>query len=69
MTLDKYLKANGLSRRAFGEMIDVERSTVARWALGDRQPPLAMVARIEQVTGGAVRFEDWLEADMTGDAA
>lgn len=68
MKFDEYLKANGLSRKAFGDQIGVERSIVARWALGDRQPPLAMVALIEKKTGGAVRLEDWIDEPAKGSA-
>lgn len=57
MTLDKYLKDK--STKDFAVSLRVNQATVWRWRRGRRFPNKEMITKIQEVTGDAVRAEDW----------
>ena len=73
MKLLTYMRENGLSDEHFAEIVGagVSRFKVKKWKYRETPPSLEDVARIEVVTKGAVRLEDFLEtphADEDGPA-
>lgn len=60
MTLQDYLKAEGLNASAFAKLLDVTPSTVTRWLTTDRKPDLTLMVKIEEVTGGRVTMRDFV---------
>ena len=66
MTLDDYLKANGLSLQAFGARVGVAHTTIMRWASGQAAPRgRAMLQRVAEATGGAVTAADFFPGTVT----
>jgi transcriptional regulator with XRE-family HTH domain len=59
VTLDAYLKANGLSQSDFAELVKVPESQVSLWRRGERRPDTDNRLRIAAATGGAIRITDW----------
>ena len=66
--------ARGLSQQQLATKLFVDRSTVARWELGDRMPDLAIVPRIAECLGvdtttliSAVQKSDALEIIVVDD--
>lgn len=57
MTLDKYLKDKSI--KEFSALLDVDQATVWRWRHGHRFPNKEMITKIQEITGDAVRAEDW----------
>ena len=53
-TLRKLRKEKGLSRIQLGNLMFVNKSTVARWETGLRLPDAAMIARLSRVLGVGV---------------
>ena len=58
MTLEAYLKANGIKEADFASQIGVEQSTVNRLKRGS-VPSREVMARIFEATGGDVRADDF----------
>ena len=58
--------AKGLSQQQLAAKLFVDRSTVARWELGDRVPDLVIVPRIAECLG--VDAATLLSAAQTGEA-
>lgn len=58
MTLDQYLTDNGLKEADFAEKIGVDQSTVNRLRK-TQVPSKEVMAKIFDVTGGAVRADDF----------
>lgn len=65
MKLADYLKANNESAATFAEKIGVDKSTVSRWLepTADRvfRPRWAQIKKIEEVTGGLVTANDFVD--------
>ena len=60
MTLEDYMRANGLSDRAMGKLIGVSHSIVVRYRNGVLRPSWDVMDEILRVTGGAVRPDDFI---------
>lgn len=58
MTLADYIAASRGTASDLARKLGVSPSTVSRWAHGKMAPPLAMAARIERATDGAVTVRD-----------
>lgn len=58
MTLEAYLKANGIKEADFAALIGVEQSTVNRLKRGS-VPSREVMARIFDATDGIVRADDF----------
>lgn len=67
MKLLDYLIANKILKNEFAALLGVPSSTVVRWTLGERQPRLDAVARIAQLTNGAVTADDFRQTPRAGD--
>lgn len=65
MKLDDWMIDNGHDDESLGALIGVSRITVSRWRRGKRLPAGLNVARVSRVTGGAVRYEDFLSEELT----
>lgn len=62
MKLADYLYENSMTPQQFRRMLGVQsRSTMWRWLINERIPQPQMTKRIESLTGGAVRREDFLD--------
>jgi DNA-binding transcriptional regulator YdaS (Cro superfamily) len=59
MTLRDYLLQTRQTYRDFARMVAATEHAVAHWARGARIPRRAMMARIEQATGGQVTAADF----------
>lgn len=64
MTLDTYLKANGIKQADFASLIGVDQSAVSRLARGSI-PSQEVMARIFDATGGQVRADDFFGLPTT----
>lgn len=60
MTLREFLKAEGLTQKAFGERVGIDRFRVSHILAGDTVPGLDLAARIERATRGQVPMESWV---------
>ncbi len=58
MTLEKYLKINGISQQAFGDRIGVRQNTVSEWANGNRIPKRHHALKIINATMNSVTIAD-----------
>lgn len=61
--LDRYLKDNGISNAAFAAMLGASEATVSRLRSGKQTPSFPLVAKIADVTAGAVTPNDFLPGD------
>lgn len=61
MKLADYLSRNKLTRAAFGAQIGVSHAAVVRYVRGQRRPAWGVMEKIEAVTGGKVKPNDFLE--------
>jgi transcriptional regulator with XRE-family HTH domain len=59
MTLHEYLAREQINVAELARRLEVDGSTVWRWVVGKRLPSMALLPRIEKVTGGAVRAKDF----------
>lgn len=59
MKLADYLKQEKMTASAFAALIGVSTSTTTRWLTSGRTPDLSTMIKIEAVTKGAVRMEDF----------
>jgi DNA-binding transcriptional regulator YdaS (Cro superfamily) len=69
-SLRKWSSGPGASLTWLAEQLNVSVSTVSRWVTGETLPDADMVARIGELTGGAVTAHDmhqvrlaWLKAN------
>lgn len=67
--LKNYLTENEISPESFATLIGVNRSTVVRYASGDRTPSDEIKFKIEQITNGAVPISAWFEQFKDGEQA
>lgn len=61
MRLERYMQLTGVKDHQIAARLGVESVTVYRWRMGRTTPSLRLIARLEKVTEGAVRFKDWLQ--------
>lgn len=59
--LARYLKQNGLTVGRFAAMSGLDRATVWRIAHGHRGAGIAMAAKLEKATAGAVPMASWVK--------
>lgn len=59
MTLKEYLAQEAMPALRFAKRAGVDSSTIDRLLAG-QMPRIDTIKRIEQATGGAVGFEDWV---------
>lgn len=62
MNLAEYISSNRGAASALARELGVTPSTVSRWAARRMEPSLAMCARIERATNGAVTVRDMIAA-------
>ena len=60
-SLAEYLREEGLSQREFASMAGVDPSIVSRLVRRQMTPRLDLAAKIERLTGGAVRAISWVD--------
>lgn len=60
MMLRDYLDLHRLTASSFAEMVGVKHSSVSRWAAGETRPDWGRIARIQEVTNGAVTAADFV---------
>lgn len=61
MKLAEYLASKDISVPDFADMVNVERQSVHRWLKNERVPDALRLAKIAEVTGGAVTPNDFFE--------
>lgn len=61
MKLKEWLSKEGLTQEAFAKLLGSDQGHVSDLVRGKVRPRLDSVARIEEVTKGVVRAQDWLE--------
>jgi transcriptional regulator with XRE-family HTH domain len=59
MNLAEYMKHAKLTDAKLAEMVNRDRSNVTRWRLKKTRPDIDALARLEDVTGGAVSAKDF----------
>jgi transcriptional regulator with XRE-family HTH domain len=62
MRLTEYLRRQKMSQSAFSRKLGMAQPTVNRYCLGERVPIPEMLVKIERITGGMVRVEDFVKA-------
>lgn len=62
MQLADYLSRHGLTHQAFADLIGTTQVSVGRYIRGQRFPCRGVLARIKEVTGGAVTPDDFVAA-------
>ncbi len=62
MKLHDYLKDCGISDAEFGSLVEASEDAVRKWKYGQRMPRPQVLARIREVTNGAVTANDFLPA-------
>lgn len=60
MTLGEYMAQEGLKDADLAEMCGRDRSRINRIRRGLAKPPLDLLVRLEEITGGAVKASDFL---------
>lgn len=65
MNFNSYIADCGRSVREIAVQLDVSTSYISYLRTGRRYPSMKLVARISEVTGGVVTFNDWLQARET----
>ena len=70
MTLDHYMKTNGLKEDAMAALIgDVTASGVSKWRRGERIPRPGEMAKIMSATNGMVQPNDFYGINTTPENA
>lgn len=57
--LSQYLKQHGVKQTEFAARCNVTQPVISRLANGSIQPSPSLAKRIENETGGAIRFYEW----------
>jgi len=55
----RFLEKSGLSAKGFAVKHKISQPMVCQLRTGNRKPSLAMAVRIQKITGGKVRPQDW----------
>ena len=58
--LDRYIKGQGITRRAFANRVGIHPSMITRLIQGACLPSLDLAAAIERETSGAVSAVSWV---------
>jgi transcriptional regulator with XRE-family HTH domain len=66
MTLDEYLRSNGLTEPAFAAVVGISQSYVNRLRHGECWPPRDLAERITKATKGVVTANDFMTAGTGG---
>ena len=66
MTLDTWLKQQGLLQKVFAERLEVSVATISMLRNGRRKPSPALALRIEKLTKNKVKVEDWDYKERNG---
>jgi transcriptional regulator with XRE-family HTH domain len=61
MTLEQYIKNNGLTDRAFAELANITPRSVWNYRNGHRMPAVPIMQRITQITNGQVTANDFYQ--------
>ena len=61
MKLADFLSARNITATAFADKVGVSQPAMHRYLNNNRFPKPEIIARIEDATGGKVKFHDWLE--------
>lgn len=61
MNLEAWLSQQNMSDDDFASLAGVDRTTVSRWKRGKRFPKPAQLARVAELTNGAVTAGDFVE--------
>ena len=74
MTPRQWRKGAGLSMAKVAELVGVKGAanparTWMRWELGAREPPLSVVAKVEEMSGGMVTSASWASLSAQHGAA
>jgi hypothetical protein len=64
--LRRFMFENKMPLKVFAEAVKEKVTTVHGWMSGHRRPGVVSLAKIEQVTQGAVRAVDFLRAEERG---
>lgn len=64
MTLDQWLRREGLTEAAFAARIGVSHASVNRWRHGISKPDWRHLPVIERETDGAVSVRDFMPAEV-----
>ncbi len=67
LLLNDYMKM--ANREMFAELLEVDITTLSRWATGSRRPSPDMAAKIERQTAGIVTFRECFGQERLGKAA
>lgn len=59
MTLQEYLKENGISPERFAKKINVSGQAVRYWILGKRHPSPKNIRTIQNLTDNQIKPESW----------
>ena len=61
MLLKDYLDTNRINTATFAKDLKVSRQMAGNYVKGISLPTIPMIIRIEEVTGGSVTANDWIE--------
>ena len=59
MKLKVYLESKGMSQEDFSHLLGITPAMTSYMASGKRSPSLALALKIQRLTSGKVRPEDW----------
>ena len=60
MTLLEYMTTYKKTETDLAEVLGKHRSVIGRYKSGEVKPPIAIIAKISEITKGKVQFRDWL---------
>ena len=61
MKLKAWFDITPMTRTEFAEKLGVHFSQVYRWTNGDARPRWELARKIQDLTDGAVRLDDWVD--------
>jgi DNA-binding transcriptional regulator YiaG len=59
MTISQYIAKHNLTWAQFAAMLNVARGTLYTWQTKQRQPRVSNILKLEQITKGQIRYEDF----------
>lgn len=60
MKLKTYMTENNLSQSDLARQLNMTQAAVSMWVSGERRPDWASLAKLAQLTGGAVTANDFM---------
>lgn len=69
MKFAEYMAEANISDDAMAVSLKKDRTVIGRYRRGDVVPPLEVIAKIDELTGGRVSYPDFLSAPPTPEAA